>query len=196
MAAPLNIVNIGYRSTNYYVLAGSKPRLLVDAGWPGTLTTMQAVCQRMGLRLGDIPYQLVTHFHPDHAGLSEELKRLGVRLLVADVQVAAIELMRSYVKQEDNYTEIIPGTNLVIDINESRTFLANIGIQGEIISTPGHSDDSVTLILDQGAAFTGDLTNLMAVPDDPANAAHASWAAIRARGVHTVYPGHGPPFRL
>jgi hypothetical protein len=33
----MNIVNVGYTSTNYYVLAASTPLLLVDVGWPGTL---------------------------------------------------------------------------------------------------------------------------------------------------------------
>src|SRR5262245_5351061 len=89
-ASLMNIVNVGYRSTNYYVLADAQPRLLIDAGWPGTLTTMQHTCRRMGLQLEAIPYQLITHYHPDHAGLAEDLKRLGARLLVADVQLAAI----------------------------------------------------------------------------------------------------------
>ena len=86
----MNIVNVGYRSTNYYVIANSVPKLLVDAGWPGTLGAMEHSCSRMGIRLADIPYQLVTHFHPDHAGLAQELKQLGVRLIVLDVQLAGI----------------------------------------------------------------------------------------------------------
>ncbi len=72
----MNIVNVGYRSTNYYVLADTQPRLLVDAGWPGTLSTMRASCKRMGIDLAAIPYQLATHYHPDHAGLVQELKKL------------------------------------------------------------------------------------------------------------------------
>ena len=33
----MNIVNVGYDSTNYYVLSDSRPKLLIDVGWPGTL---------------------------------------------------------------------------------------------------------------------------------------------------------------
>lgn len=188
----MNIVNVGYRSTNYYVLTDSKPRLLVDAGWPGTLSTMQHTCKRMGIDLADIPYQLATHFHPDHAGLVQELKRLGVRLIVVDTQLDGIPLLRTYVKPEDNYTDIEPGDETILGVGESRAFLAQIGVQGEIISTPGHSDDSVTLILDEGVAFTGDLTSPLAIPDDPADLAYQSWEKIQARGVTTIYPGHGP----
>ncbi|MGI8586933.1 MAG: MBL fold metallo-hydrolase [Chloroflexia bacterium] len=187
----MNIVNVGYRSTNYYVLADTAPRLLVDAGWPGTLSTMQHTCRRMGIALADIPYQLATHYHPDHAGLVQPLKRLGVRLILMDTQLAGILLLRTYVKPKDKYVDVELGDNTLLSVGESRAFLARIGIQGEIISTPGHSDDSVTLILDEGAAFTGDLTPPQIVPQDPTDLAHQSWARIRAKRVITIYPGHG-----
>jgi ribonuclease/clavin/mitogillin len=192
----MNIVNVGYRSTNYFVLADTAPRLLVDAGWPGTLGTMQHTCKVMGIEPASIPYQLATHYHMDHAGLVQDLKRLGVRLIVIDIQLAAIPLMRNHIKPQDNYTEIELEGNIVITEDESRAFLASVGIQGEIISTPGHSDDSVTLIVDGVGAFTGDLTPPMMVPQDPSNLAYQSWVKIRSKGVSTVYPAHGPSWRL
>src|SRR5947209_15048085 len=136
----VNIVNVGYHATNYYLLADTSPRLLVDAGWPGSLPEMQHSCKRMGIRLEDIPYQLVTHYHPDHAGLAEELKRRGVRRIVLDTQLAGIPLLSGYVTPRDKYTEISLTGNTVLSAAESRAFLEGIGIRGEIISTPGHSD--------------------------------------------------------
>jgi glyoxylase-like metal-dependent hydrolase (beta-lactamase superfamily II) len=192
----MNIVNVGYRSTNYYVLVDTAPRLLIDAGWPDTLGVMQHTCTRMGLRLADIPYQLVTHFHPDHAGLCQELKRLGIRLVVVDTQLAGIPLLRTYVKPRDNYIDLALEDNTVISVDSSRDFLAGIGIKGEILSTPGHSDDCVTLVLDEGLAFTGDLTPAAMVPQDPSDLAFQSWEKIRATGATTVYPGHGPSYPL
>ena len=188
----MNIVNVGYRSTNYYVLAGSAPDLLVDVGWPGTLATLQHTCRRMDIDLAAIPYQLATHYHPDHAGLAQDLKRLGVRLIVVDTQLAGIPLLRTYVKPQDHYQDITPDGNIVISAAESRAFLARIGIRGEIISTPGHSDDSVTLILDDGAAFTGDLTVPEAGRPEAMDLVRDSWERIRAKGGRTIYPGHGP----
>jgi ribonuclease/clavin/mitogillin len=192
----MNVVNISFRSTNYYVLADTRPRLLFDAGWPGMLGKMQASAQRVGVRLEDIPYQLVSHFHMDHAGLTEELKRMGVQLIVLDFQLPAIPHLRDHMKPQDHYTEINPDDNIVITAATSRAFLAKIGIPGEIISTPGHSDDSITLILDEGIAFTGDLTHPNLLPDDPTDLARRSWARIRASGVTTIYPAHGPVWRL
>ena len=79
--APVTIVNVGYRSTNYRVVSAGTSRLLVDIGWPGTLGTMKVNLRRMGVPLREIRYALATHYHIDHAGLAEELKMEGIPLL-------------------------------------------------------------------------------------------------------------------
>jgi hypothetical protein len=42
----MNIVNVGYDSTNYYILKTHNGTLLVDCGWPGTLPGFLAVLKR------------------------------------------------------------------------------------------------------------------------------------------------------
>ncbi len=48
----------------------------------------------------------------------------------------------------------------VITCTESRDFLAELGILGEIISTPSHSPDSISVILDDSCCIVGDLEPL------------------------------------
>lgn len=188
----VTIVNVGYRSTNYWVVSAGTSRLLVDLGWPGSLGQMRANLARMDVPLGEIRYALATHYHIDHAGLGQELKLAGVPLLVVDVQEAAIPLLAQWTKPNDRYVPITLHDNVVTTCADSRALLARIGVAGEIVHTPGHSDDSVTLLLDDGAAFTGDLTAPARVGgEDPAVVA-ASWARLRDRGARRVYPGHGP----
>src|SRR5690242_8592929 len=154
----MNIVNVGYDSTNYYVLGQDNARLLVDVGWPGTLPKLLAQLRRKDIALQDIRYLLVTHYHPDHAGLAQELKDKGVRLIVLEQQSPAIPRLKMVMKPINHYVDINLHDNLQLTCGESRAFLRRIGLVGEIISTPGHSDDSVTLVLEGGAAaFTGDL---------------------------------------
>jgi endoribonuclease LACTB2 len=74
---------------------------------------------------------------------------------------------------------------------ESRALLARLGIAGEMVSTPGHSEDSVCLVLDGGVAFSGDLANPAMIVDESDLSAR-SWRTLRALNVKTVYPGHGP----
>lgn len=186
------IVNVGYRSTNYWVVSAGTSRLLIDLGWPGTMATMRASLQRMGVPLKEIRYGLATHYHIDHAGLAQELKQAGVPLLVIDLQVAAIPLMKKAVKPADNYVDITVHDNVTISLAESRSLLAGIGIAGEIVHTPGHSDDSVSLLLDDGSVFTGDLTPPAVAYGDSEPVVMNSWRRLRELGATRVHPGHGP----
>lgn len=188
--APVTIVNVGYRSTNYWVVSVGTSRLLVDIGWPGTLGIMKANLKKMGVPLREIRYALATHYHIDHAGLAEELKREGVPLLVLDVQVDAIPFMKTWTKPEDNYVDITENGNVIISFEQSRHILSQIGIAGEILHTPGHTEHCVSLLLDDGSVFTGDLPPEAYAFDNPG--ALASWRLLREKGATRVYPAHGP----
>jgi glyoxylase-like metal-dependent hydrolase (beta-lactamase superfamily II) len=190
--AATNILNIGYDSTNYYLIVTSAPKLLVDVGWPGTLPKLNHNLKRYGVRLQDIPYVLITHYHPDHAGLAQEVKQQGAKLIVLENQVSSIPEMRKYMKPENHYVEIMLQDNVNLRPVEGKDFLARLGLAGEIIPTPGHSDDSVTLVLDDGLAFTGDLHPLEFATEDQQAKTTESWDKIRSLHVHTIYPGHGP----
>ena len=138
----LNIVNVGYDSTNYYVIETDKVKLLVDVGWPGTLPKLLHTLKRIGIPRFDITHLLVTHYHPDHAGLTQELKQKGVKLIVLENQGAAIPALKQYMKPDSNYVDITLNDNILIQTGESRQFLSELAIDGEIIIIPGHTDDS------------------------------------------------------
>jgi endoribonuclease LACTB2 len=192
----VTIINVGYRSTNYWVVSAGTSRLLVDLGWPGTMGRLRASLSRMDVPLEEIRYGLATHYHIDHAGLAQELKQAGVPLLVLEGQLPAIPLMKTWTKPQDHYLEITLHDNVTISFAESRSVLERIGIPGEILSTPGHSDDSISLLLDDGSVFTGDLMLPAFVGvEDPA-VVLASWRLLRERGVTRVYPGHGPVWQI
>lgn len=188
----VTIVNVGYRSTNYWIISAGNARVLVDLGWPGRMGEMRANLKRMDIPIEEIRYALATHYHIDHAGLGQELKLAGVPLLVLDVQVEAIPLMKTWTKPQDNYVEITPDGNIVISCDQSRQLLVEIGIPGEIFHTPGHSDDSVSLLLDNGAVFTGDLTHPHFVGREDPEIVAASWRLLQEKGATQIYPGHGP----
>ena len=186
----MNIVNVGYDSTNYYILDAKSGKLLVDCGWPGTLPKFRAELKRKGISIQEIEYLLVTHFHPDHAGLTQELKNLGIKLILLESQVGFISPFAEFFKGKDlPYIAITHNNNLLLTFQDSRTFLERLGIQGEILSTPGHSDDSITLILDEGFAFTGDLPPAWLNTDDTQT--RAGWDKIYRHKITRIFPGHG-----
>lgn len=136
---------------------------------------------------------MATHYHIDHAGLAQELKMAGVPLLVVSGQEYAIPLLKRWAKPEDHFVDITLHDNVIVTAEGSRSVLAGMGIDGEILRTPGHSDDSVSLLLDNGSAFTGDLPDPTMTTEENAVAVSQSWLELRERGATTVYPGHGPP---
>jgi glyoxylase-like metal-dependent hydrolase (beta-lactamase superfamily II) len=187
-----SIVNVGYRSTNFWVVSAGRSRLLIDLGWPGMFGALEATLRKMDIPLREITYGIATHFHMDHAGAAQDLKNAGMRLIVAEEQVAAIGQMAQHMKPTDHYTVIQPEGNLVVPCAESRALLKSLGLEGEFVHTPGHSDDSITVLLDSGEVFTGDLTWPTFATEEAMDVVLASWAALRARGARVVHAGHGP----
>ena len=186
----MNIVNVGYDSTNYYVIGNATTKLLIDIGWPGTLPKLLHALKRKGMHIQEIEYLVITHYHPDHAGLAQEVKRQGVRLVVLENQTQAIPAIRHYMKPVNHYVEIDLNDNINLITGETRAFLSALGMEGEIISTPGHTEDSITVILDEGAAFTGDLPHLQVA--EGSDKTRLSWEKLRRHNVKTIYPGHDP----
>ena len=195
-APPVTILNVGYRSTNFWVVSAGRSRLLLDLGWPGTMDTLRTNLERMDIPLREIRYGLATHYHLDHAGCAQDLKQASVRLLVPDLQLEWIPRITDHVKPADRFTEISLDDNHVITLAESRSVLASIGIAGQILHTPGHSPDSVSLLLDGGEVFTGDLTHPMFATEETMDEVTASWDLLMEHGATTVYPGHGAIRRL
>ena len=186
----MNIVNVGYDSTNYYLIEARGGKLQVDCGWPGTMRRFMAELKRKGIAFQEIKYLLVTHFHPDHAGLTQELKNQGIQLILMECQTDFIPAFAEFFNGKNfPYIPIKQDDNLVMKVEDSRRFLASLGLNGEILHTPGHSDDSVTLILDEGFAFTGDLHPSFMEIDDPTT--QASWGKIRQHKIKRIFPGHG-----
>lgn len=192
----ITIVNVGYRSTNYWVVSAGRSRLLVDLGWPGMVDDLLHALKRADIPLAEIRYGFATHYHMDHAGAAQDLKARGLPLVVWEPQVAAIPLMRQHMKPSDRYTEITAEGNIVKRCDESRALLASIGLAGEVVPTPGHSDDSVSLVLDSGECFIGDLTLERYVGNEDPQVVAASWARLRSMGARTVCAGHVAPYPM
>jgi glyoxylase-like metal-dependent hydrolase (beta-lactamase superfamily II) len=166
-------------------------KLLLDCGWPGTLPKFLAVLKRKDVSPGEIKYLLATHFHPDHSGLAQDLKNMGASLILMESQEDYITAMDElYQSKKLPYLPITREKNILLNFADSRKFLAGLGLEGEIIPTPGHSQDSVTLILDEGYAFTGDLAQRFMLAEEDL-ASRQSWDRIYQHKITRIFPGHG-----
>ena len=152
------MIRLRYGNTNTFLIPGSIGYLLLDTDYAGTLPAFYRSVGQAGVRVSDISFVLATHYHPDHMGLIPELMKQGVKLLLIDTQKSSVHFS-DYIFARDRlpFKPIDETKATVISCAESRAFLAGIGIHGEIISTPSHSPDSISLILDNLDCFVGDL---------------------------------------
>jgi len=153
------IERIKYGNTNTYLIRGTKGKLLVDTDYAGTLSGFYRAIKDIKIRLEDITYIIATHYHPDHIGLVSELMDQGVSLVIADTQLESVHYSDEIFARQPrlNYKPIEERKAKILDISESRHFLKEIGIDGEIVSTPSHSKDSISIALDEGVCIVGDL---------------------------------------
>ena len=174
-------VKLRYGNTNTFLVPSNGGYLLVDTDYAGTLPAFYKALKTAGVQLKDIVFVLATHYHPDHMGLIPELMKQGVSLLLMDTQTKDVHFSDQIFAREKTlrFVPIDESEATVISCRNSRAFLAGIGIAGEIISTPSHSRDSCSLILDDGDCLVGDLEPmeyLSAYDDNPA--LKADWDAI------------------
>ena len=152
--------------------------------------------KRNGISLKDITYILATHYHPDHMGLVGELVSMGVKFLVMDIQVPNLHFS-DYIFSRDKtlrFLTSVPEDKAeaeVIACKDSRAFLAALCIEGEIVSTPSHSEDSITLVLDSGDCFVGDLEPMEFMDGYEENKAlQSDWEKVMSFSPRVIHYGH------
>lgn len=153
------VTRLKYGNTNTFFIRGTSGNLLVDTDYSGTLSSFYKEIKKYNIGLSDIAYVLATHYHPDHIGLVSELMEQGIKLVLIDTQVEHIHYSDEIFSRDKRlrYVPINKEDAIILKSEESRAFLHNMGLEGEIISTPSHSCDSISLILDDGTCFVGDL---------------------------------------
>jgi glyoxylase-like metal-dependent hydrolase (beta-lactamase superfamily II) len=187
-----------YQHTHYYLLptADGKNLLAFDAGYPCSLHEYARGVKETGYRFDHIKWAMVSHFHLDHAGLIRDFQDTGIQCLLFENQGSCIEEMERIIKRgHPKYAPILKDGFLPLMTGDSREFLASIGICGEVIQTPGHSEDSVSLITDDHEVLIGDLYPVSQIMEDDVKS-HKSWARIREMGGKYIYPSHAEPFEL
>lgn len=187
------MIRLRYGNTNTFFIGGRQANLLVDTDYAGTLTAFYKEIKKNKVTISDITYVLATHYHPDHIGLVSELVNRGVKLLLMRPQVEYVHFSDEIFRRDKRlaYEPIDETRARIIGFEESRAFLGEMGIGGEIIPTPSHSKDSVSVILDDGICIVGDLEPIEYAQAYEDNAALTNdWKQIMSRSPRIVYYAH------
>jgi glyoxylase-like metal-dependent hydrolase (beta-lactamase superfamily II) len=214
-------MTITYNSTNYFLIPCQDGFLLIDAGWNGKLERFKQELASFDIGLNQIKYIFLTHHHHDHSALVQDLRDLtNAKLIVHKEQVDFItkgvtdykkikqynwllwlidKALRPLIKY--NYKPIkIEQSDFIINSDVDDMTLREIGVNGKIIATPGHSKDSISILLDSGIAYVGDLaTNIMGLickvplPIEAENyqQVNDSMKKLINLGAKEFYPSHG-----
>lgn len=198
-----------------YVIETPAALFLIDGGVPGTGRRILKRIADIGREPEELVFALITHGHADHfGGLAEVQEASGCAIICHPAHADAVRTGGMLVSPGLNifgksYERIATVALPKMKLPElSRVFSAEdglklhrFGLPGRILYTPGHSTGDLTVVLDDGSAFVGDLVqgrrlpritspefSIMAV-DEPAM--FASWRALLGSGAKALYPGHG-----
>jgi glyoxylase-like metal-dependent hydrolase (beta-lactamase superfamily II) len=173
---------------------GTAGNLLVDTDYAGTIQGFYRAIKGNGIRLNQISCVMATHYHPDHCGLIGWLQTQGVQLLLMESQAEAVhDPDYIFAREKREYIPVETEKAIILTANESRRCLKRLGIEGEIIRTVSHSADSVSLILDDGSCFVGDLEPREYIEAYADNAQLAEdWKLILSRNAKIIHYAHAP----
>ena len=202
---------------NCYVIKG-KSTILVDAGPPRQEKRFIRKILSFGIDPEDISLIFITHGHMDHISSLYGIKAITESEVAINHREKAIveQALHPVPKGVTPWGKILimlmklsqknisfKGTSVDIVLEDSPFSLTPYGIKGKIIPTPGHSSGSMSLILERGDAFVGDL--LMngfpmrkgpGIPifADDIDTVKKSAKFILENGANFIYPAHGDPF--
>ncbi|WP_084253114.1 MBL fold metallo-hydrolase [Devriesea agamarum] len=169
--------------TNTYVIGTDCDVWVVDPG-PKKRDHLEAVLDACAVDIGRVPRAvLVTHSHPDHCEGAGTLRRLLEAATGERVRILAADPRR------------VPGAEKM-----PATLLSGSHEVAKILRLPGHTADSVGILLTGGLLLSGDTVlddGVTVIDPDSGNLGHyletlQSLSSMAEAGrIEALYPGHG-----
>jgi glyoxylase-like metal-dependent hydrolase (beta-lactamase superfamily II) len=154
---------------NIYLINTEVGYILVDTGMPNTAKKFDQALRTYGVEADQVSLIILTHGHLDHVGAVAQVKALtGGKILchrsfAEDLSNGKFEnaTPQNLVGRVFNLMMGLLGSGIdpaIADIVVDDEYdLDEFGISGKVIHTPGHSQSSISIILDHGEALVGDL---------------------------------------
>jgi glyoxylase-like metal-dependent hydrolase (beta-lactamase superfamily II) len=215
MTVSIHPIKLGV--TCCYIVQG-KGTIMVDAGSSWQAERFRKAMETLRIDPQSIRLIVITHGHFDHIGSARDIQEItGAKIAMHYREKDWLEKsLKPLPPAVTTWGAIFkttmgvflplvhfPPAKVGVVLGDDGMSLADFGIPGRITYTPGHSMGSVSVLLEMGDAFVGDLAMnglpLRLSPGLPIFAedmqkARESWKLLLDQGAKTVYPAHWKPF--
>ena len=159
--------NVGH--VNIYFIETDRGHILVDTGMPNSNKKIDAAFKKFSVDPKSVQLIILTHGHLDHVGSAAYAQQVtGGKVLchrsyAEDLSDGKIEIAvpQNFMGRVLEFLTGFMGSQIGAvspDIVMDDEFdLGEFGISGKVILTPGHSQSSISIVLDNGEVLVGDL---------------------------------------
>lgn len=204
----LQVHNLRLGLGRAYLVEFPQGLLLIDSGSPHQEGKVLQLMQQLGRN--DLRLIFITHAHLDHYGSAAALRRItGAPVAIHRADAEAMANAQTPIGQARSFGRLVSGLlpyyeafvgpeGVSADILlEDGDDLGIPGLEACVLHTPGHTPGSSSLLLQESAAFAGDLVLTTGRPHAQQLYAQdwalisRSLAQLKAAHPQWVYPGHG-----
>lgn len=219
----VKVINIGGKVVNNYLLVTEHGCVAIDTGYAGGFDQYSSMLSKNGLSMSDIKFVFLTHAHDDHAGFLGELlsatkapvilhhEAIG-RLMqgqnrftggcTSKTALLFCKCLALAGKGKHKFPPIDVSDKAIIVDKDEQPF-KDLGIFAKVLLLPGHTADSIGLLLEDGRLFCGDaaMNGFSMIARHPVwledlESHRHTWDLMISSGVKMVYSGHGNPFPM
>jgi hydroxyacylglutathione hydrolase len=205
-----SIIKILSGRSNVFLLTNGQTNILIDTSYSRLWNKLQRQLNK--LQIKHIDYLILTHAHFDHAANASKIKEkyrpgvivqkneaaclaAGDNILPKGTTLITRPLVSMFGKQIFNLLRYKPCKyDLTVD---SLFGLAEFGFNGYLMSTPGHSAGSMSLIIDDEIAIVGDTMfgllwwSVFPPYAEDVNQMIHSWGKLLETNCSIFLPSHG-----